>query len=195
MDPTEAACRAGQRGNGRHRNEHHDEQLFREQADLPNRDQCHLLVALPPPTSGMPIYAVPSGITEMGIFRNTLAGQRQRCLPVGTRPEQLHGLLLHLDDPSYCRRGPIWRQGGPAFQSVHRRLGAGDPWPVAELADVPTADAGAVNVAVVGHGAAGPVGLCVAKAAVSRASIDRHSRRTRRARAARKAPLPLRVAA
>jgi hypothetical protein len=93
----------------------------------------------PLPTSGMPSYSVPSGITEMGIWRNSLADPDGNGVFPWAPAYENCTAYCYIDDPSYAVVGQYGVNAGPAFQSVLDGYGASDPWPVAELADVPTA--------------------------------------------------------
>ncbi len=93
-----------------------------------------------PPTSGMPVYTVPSGITEMGIWGTDSGSGTVDLFPAGTAGQTNGSYASDLSDPGYYAVvGQYGFNAGPDFQNVLNGLGAGDPWPVAELATVPAA--------------------------------------------------------
>ena len=93
-----------------------------------------------PPTSGMPVYTVPSGITEMGIWGTDSGSGTVHLFPAGTAGQTNGSYASDLSDPGYYAVvGQYGFNAGPDFQNVLNGFGAGDPWPVAELATVPAA--------------------------------------------------------
>jgi hypothetical protein len=93
--------------------------------------------ATPPASDGLPVYTVPSGITEMGIWGTQSGANSVDVFPVGgagSNPE----CASDLSDPGYYAVvGQYGVNAGPDFQTILNGLGATDPWPVAELAYVP----------------------------------------------------------
>ena len=128
-------------------NEHHDERLFREQADLLDRDQRHCLGAAAPPTRRTAGLHRPQRHHRDGNCGNTLARSNRSngVFPCGPGAmDDCNGGSATIDDPSYAVVGPVRRPGRSRHtrrwlpKSV-RRMVRGDPgvWPVASLPTCP----------------------------------------------------------